>query len=464
MGAIHDQAMQYVYQQVLQRLLERLTQAQRASLQLLIQRLLVVAGGLECIHGLKVMLVHTGSQDSTHTLAFLRAAQLSLAARSPVTFNLRVATARHSDMPTVTLGNIERAFAALVVHDDPRVELLAVDDGQIRPFDARHGISRPQQQADRHALLMAGHLTPGNPDRAVIHRQYLDLADLHRLGAAWDGGVDVLVSGEPEARRKRFLAQGLRLLREAGLPRVRPVEAFPRALFETVGAVRQEFRAPEPADERAAKPVEPRGRVPRFIAIDDLVHDPFCGQGRLLTELLRFKHDEWSFGFAPTQPGNPLMRAHMRALHSEFVEERCYQEGMDECLGRIEEEMKRQHMPAAMREPLIEPWRQGDDLGEVRRLAGDFASQAWGINEAQLICLLCSPFISEGRRLERFLRRCHPGMLVALPYLHKALQGQPSSDPVLQWLTGTSGLPLATLQALYRRSPLIEVEDPVGDH
>lgn len=464
MGVIHDQAMQYVYQQVLQRLLERLTQAQRASLQLLIQRLLVVAGGLESIQGLKVMLVHTGSQDSTHTLAFLRAAQLSLAARSPVTFNLRVATARHSDMSPVTLGNIERAFAALVIHDDPRVELLAVDDERVRIFDARQGISPAQQQADRHALLMAGHLTPGDPDQAIIHRQYLDIADLHRLGAAWNGGVDVLVSGEPGPRRKRFLAHGLRLLRTAGLPRMRPVEGFPRSLFETVSGVRQQFRATDPGGDLPAMPVASRGRVPRFIAIDDLVHDPLCGQGRLLNDLLRFKHDEWTLGFPLVQPGNPLMRAHLGGLRSEVIDGRSYQDGLGDCLERIEQEMRRQHMPAMMRDSLIEPWRRGDDLREVRRLAGEFAAQAWGVNETQLICLLYSPIVEEGRRLEPFLRRCHPGMLVAMPYLHKALQGQPSSDPVLQWLTGTSGLPLPTLQALYRRTALIEADEPVADH
>ncbi|MCS5516793.1 hypothetical protein NWF32_23115 [Pseudomonas qingdaonensis] len=37
--------MTHIYQQVLQRLLECLTQGQRASLQLLIQRMLVAAGG-----------------------------------------------------------------------------------------------------------------------------------------------------------------------------------------------------------------------------------------------------------------------------------------------------------------------------------------------------------------------------------------------------------------------------------
>jgi len=456
MGAIHDQAMQYVYQQVLQRVLERMTQGQRASLQLLIQRLLVIAGGLECIGGLKVMLVHTGSQHSTQSLAFLRAAQLSLAARSPGTFVLRIATARHSDMPAVVLSNIERAFAALVVHDDPRVELLMLEDGQVRGFDVRQPICRAQQQADRHAVLMAGHVTAGDEQMALGHRHYLDLADLHRLGAAWNGGVDVLISGEPASRRKRFMATALRMMRAAGVPRVRPIEAFPRALFEVVAAIRDEYRMPLPADKPAETRVfEARGRMPRFVAIDDLTYDPACGHGPLLGELLRYEHDEWAFGFPDCEVGNPLLRAHLSGLHREFIEEGCYQDGVDSCVQRSEEAMKAGQLPAALREHLLGPWQKGEDLQQVRRLAGDFASQAWGISETQLVCLLFAPIIDQGRRLEDFLRRCHPGMLVALPYLHKALQGQSATDPVLQWLTGTSGLPMATLQALYRRSPLL---------
>ncbi|WP_157969652.1 hypothetical protein [Pseudomonas huaxiensis] len=458
--------MQFVYQQVLQRLLESLSQGQRASLQLLIQRLMVIAGGQECIHGLKVMMVHTGSQDSTHTLAFLRAAQLSLAARSPGTFTLRVATARHTDMPAVVLRNVERAFAALVVHDDPRVELLMVDDGQVRPFDARQAISRAQQQADRYAILMAGHLTAGHPHLALTHRHYLDLADLHRLGAAWNGGVDVLVNGDPGPRRKRFVAGALRMMREVGLPRVRPVEAFPRALFELASAVRQEYRMPACADAVGEKPVapEPRGRMPRFVAVDDLVHDPSCGQGRLLLDLLRYRHDEWSFAFPVTEPGNPLLRAHLHGLRGEFVGGRCYQDGLEECLQRAEEGMQREQLPITLREQLLGPWQKSEDLQQVRRLAGDFASQAFGVSEAQLVCLLFAPIVSQGRGLEEFLRRCHPGMAVALPYLHKVLKGQPSPESVVQWLTGTSGLPMSALQALYRRDALIEASPIALDH
>ena len=47
-------------------------------------------------------------------------------------------------------------------------------------------------------------------------------------------------------------------------------------------------------------------------------------------------------------------------------------------------------------------------------------------------------------------------MLVALPELHKALQGKPAADILHQWLVDTSGLPLPLLQHLYRKRPLLE--------
>ena len=47
MSAIHEQAMNYVYQQVQQRLVGYFTRAERTALQLLIQRIVVAAGGME---------------------------------------------------------------------------------------------------------------------------------------------------------------------------------------------------------------------------------------------------------------------------------------------------------------------------------------------------------------------------------------------------------------------------------
>lgn len=463
MGAMHDQAMQYVYQQVLQRLLERMTQGQRASLQLLIQRLVVIAGGIECISGLKVMMVHSGSQDSSHTLAFIRAAQLSLAARTPSTFQLRIATARHSDTSPETLGNLDRAFAALVMQDDPRVELLMVTGGEVSVFDTQKRIPPEQVQADRHAMLMAGQLTAGDSLMTLGHRHYLDLADLHRLAAVWDGGVDVLVNGEPTPRRKRRLAGSVRMLRRVGMMRLRPLEAFPRSLFEMTDGVREAYRLhPGAVDKSAAR--EARGRMPRFIAVDDLVHDPSCSNGRLLLDLLRFIHEEWTFAFPVTEPGNPLLRLHLHCLRSELVEQGCYEEALEAAMLRMEAAMRSGHLSVTQRDQLLGHWRTPEDQRQVRRVAGEFSARVLEISEVQWVCMLFAPFVNKGRGLEAFLRRCHPGMLVAMPLLHRALQGHSAPDQVAQWLTATSGLPLATLRALYQREPLIGGAPVAVDH
>lgn len=62
MSDIHEQAMNYVYQQVLQRLLGYMTRAERTALQLLIQRLIVAAGGLEQISQFRILLPFSGGK------------------------------------------------------------------------------------------------------------------------------------------------------------------------------------------------------------------------------------------------------------------------------------------------------------------------------------------------------------------------------------------------------------------
>ena len=75
--------------------------------------------------------------------------------------------------------------------------------------------------------------------------------------------------------------------------------------------------------------------------------------------------------------------------------------------------------------------------------------KAYGINQTQLVCVLFRPFARQGRNLERFLQCRHADMLVALPYLHRALQGKSCPEAVKDWLVNTSGLPLGQLRAIY---------------
>ena len=104
MSNYHEQAMRFVYQQVLHRLLGFFSRSERVALQLLIQRLMVAAGGVEGIGSYRVMVVHEGGKECAYTLAFLRAAQLSIAGRTPETFVLRIAVLRQ---PRVTAKVME---------------------------------------------------------------------------------------------------------------------------------------------------------------------------------------------------------------------------------------------------------------------------------------------------------------------------------------------------------------------
>src|SRR3546814_685240 len=91
-------------------------------------------------------------------------------------------------------------------------------------------------------------------------------------------------------------------------------------------------------------------------------------------------------------------------------------------------------------------------IPERRAQAASEAHKTLGLNETQLVCMLFAPFVEQGAGLEHFLRCCHPGMLVAMPDLHKAMQGANIADQVAQWMVDVSGLPIDMVGKLYRTS------------
>jgi len=97
MSAIHEQAMNYVYQQVLQRLVGHFTRAERTALQLLIQRIVVAAGGMEQVGDYKVLVAHGGGEVSSYTLGTAACGATDYRGRAPRTFAICVW--RRSDMP-----------------------------------------------------------------------------------------------------------------------------------------------------------------------------------------------------------------------------------------------------------------------------------------------------------------------------------------------------------------------------
>lgn len=453
MSTIHDQAMNYVYQQVLQRLLSFFSRAERTALQLLIQRLAVAAGGMDRIGEFKVLVTQSGTRDCCYSLALMRAAQLSIAGRAPGTFQLRVATLRGCATPASALHNMHRSFSALFLYDDPRVELLMIDNREVLPFNHQVPLTDDGREANRINLLMVGHRRSWGESLELWDDAYLATAEFYGQVARWKNGVDALVSSDSARSQEHFL-QGLdRAAQKAGIGALPKRGAGFDELFNLLdgmgGDCYRELHA-----ETDLLPWRPLGqfeacRRTHYIGIDDMVVGKMEERWPLLSDFLGFQTDDLLFEPGTGESPDPLVAAYLNGLQAIYIGGHDYEVGVSEYLQRCLAVMRRKNVPEQICERFVATFGNLSDLSEHRSLASSSLQKNIGLNEAQLVCLLFAPFIDGGAGLEHFLRACHPGMLVAMPDLHRAMQGLHASEQVLQWMTDVSGLPVRLISRLY---------------
>lgn len=469
MSTIHDQAMNYVYQQVLQRLLSFFSRAERTALQLLIQRLAVAAGGMENIGHFKVLVNQSGSRDSCYTLALLRAAQLSIAGRSPATFQLRVANLRWNGNSQASLQNLHRSYSALFLYDDPRVELVMVDNREVIPFDHQTPISDSGREANRLNLLLLGHRRTWNEPLQLWDDVYLATAEFYGQVARWNHGVDAMIGSEPERRQQHFLKGLDRAVQKAGIagPQVSTV-GFER-LFPLLDALGGDYyREFYPEGERVIWRPEGQFEACRrtgFINIHDMIVGKLEERWPLLSDFLGFQVDEMTLYQSDDEHVESVVAAHLCGLHAQLIEDRTYQEGVSDYLASSLLTMRQKQVPESVCEQLLAVFGDLRELDQLRAQAESALQSSFELNQIQLTCLLFAPFIDGGAGLERFLRHCHPGMLVAIPDLHRAMQGLHAPEQVVKWMTDVSGLPLRLIVRLYAMGPLcMSVANHVESH
>ncbi|UFP97403.1 hypothetical protein [Pseudomonas fitomaticsae] len=453
MSTIHDQAMNYVYQQVLQRLLSFFSRAERTALQLLIQRLAVAAGGMDRIGEFKVLAIQSGTRDCCYSLALLRAAQLSIAGRAPATFQLRVATLRCNGVPPSALQNLHRSFSALFLHDDPRVELLMVDHREIQPFNHLAPVCDEGREASRLALLMVGHRRSWEEDLTLWDHQYLTTAEFYGQVARWKNGVDALISSDNARRQEQFLDGLDRAVNKVGLGKLSRKGGGFDELFSLLDSIGGDcYRELYSQDDQV--PWRPIGefeacRRTSYIGIDDMVVGKMEERWPLLSDFLGFQADDLMFEARTGECADPLVGAYLKGMQASHTEGRTYEVGVSEYLQQCLATMRSRNTPEQVCERFESAFGNLSDLAEHQSLAANSLQKNFGLNETQLVCLLFAPFIDAGAGLERFLRTCHPGMLVAMPDLHRAMQGLHAPEQVLQWMTDVSGLPLRLICRLY---------------
>nr|WP_314480637.1 hypothetical protein [uncultured Pseudomonas sp.] len=419
MTAIHDQAMHHIYRQVLERLLSHMSQSQRASLQLLIQRLLITAGGAEYIGTFRLLVLHGNDRRSARLLAMLRAAQLCIAMRGPVTFQLRVLVISHPAPCCQALECHDRAFSALFLHEDPRVELLMVRNRSVIPFSRDWVPGKEDDSAAGKAMLLFGHFADATPEALLGARLYLELAATFTEAMQAQALADAMITALPARQRHRFMAWVRRILHLAGENGSPEAQHCLAALAEGLSRLAGKLEDIG-GDQTTPVSREPSGRDPlRVLSIDEFLAHLLEGQklDSMLGRPYASEQDAWPLG-AYVDPEAVAQLGHLQSRVQQAQEER----------------------------PVLTLTCQWDKSSRNR--PGQ-ATRALGLSHDQLMCLLFKPFTHRGEHLERFLKCRHTDMLVALPYLHQALRGQACPHAVKAWLVNVSGLQIAQLRVLY---------------
>jgi hypothetical protein len=425
-----------------------------------------------------VLVAFGGGKDSAYTLAFVRAMQLILHRSHGTTFRMRVATNRHAGMPRAVMDNIDRAYRALGVTDDPDCEPLLIDGDEVTRFD----VDTPQPdhivRRNRLDILMTGHRTFADGRPTFCNACNLSVANSFGLAAAYGEGADVIITGDSEREQRQYALWIHRLARRVGAPTAGPAGRGPRGLGRVLSQLDAIARAyftdihgPDGADAGTDAVAQRRvmADVPAALRFFSIYSDTRYDAGdhmELLTGLLGFRFDDIAFSFTESDCGNPALMAHLRGLKCERVYGRPYADGLAEYVAFALDLMRKKDFPPDLVELMRIRYDGPDAVDAMRRSAAEYARQTFGLDEQQLVCMVYSPFAEKAAGLRRFLTREHPALVDRHDDIHTLLAGgPPSPDPAGEWagelageLERISGLNPRQLAVLYS-SP---VRRPVG--
>jgi hypothetical protein len=408
-----------------------------------------------------VLVAYGGGKDSSYTLAFVRAMHLILHRVHGRTFRLRVASNRHAGMPRAVMENIDRAYTALRLREDPDCELLLIDGNEVTTFD----VDAPQREhvvrRNRLDILMAGHRTLADGRPTFCNACNLSVVNSFGLAASHGDGADLIITGDSKEEQRQYtywvgrLARRLnpsalsaqnKSARPTGIGRVlSQVDIIARSYFADI-------HGPDATEVIAERRVQ--ADVPDRLQFFSIYADTHYASGDhmdLLTGFLGFHFDDMAFSFTESDCGNPALMAHLRGLKCERVFQRSYDEGMAEYVEFALELMRKKDFPPELVALMGRRYDGAEAVKQMRAAAEAYAWETFGLTEDHLVCMVYSPFGAQGAGLPEFLAREHPELAARADEIH-ALLADSSVDPapLADELTRISGLELHQLRVLYR--------------
>ena len=419
--------------------------AQRCS-----QRLLAALPDSENPANNRVLLAYGGGKDSSYMVAYVRYIQGLIWLQQGSTFQLRISTNRHAAMNDSVMENIDRVYRALQIHNDDFTECLVTDGLQIRHFERHLPMPDSVRQQNRNDVLMNGHRFRADARSTFCNACNLSMVNSFGLAAHYEGGVDVIITGDSPQEQTAYLAWARHLSRLFDAPVADKSRGFSGFLQTLDGVAERYF-----ADIYGADQVTAAHRITWQLERDPLFFNIYQDTAyeagahwSLLTEFMHFRFDELMFSFSESDCGNPTLMAHIRGLRAETLMQRNYAEGIREYVRFALGLMEKKDFPPQLIAEMAARYQDDAAIERARQRAAQFAEQAFGLNETQLVCMIYSPFIAQGQQLNVWLQQ-----LDQAPdeQAVRALLCGDSDDLLLaQQLEQLSGLTIAQMRQCWR--------------
>jgi hypothetical protein len=428
--------------------------AQRCS-----DRLLAALPDRQQLENNRVLLAYGGGKDSSYMVAYVRYIQGIIWQQRGATFRLRVSTNRHAAMNDSVMENINRVYQSLAMHDDPLAECLVVDGLQIRSF-ARH-LPMPEavRQQNRNDVLMNGHRFRADARSTFCNACNLSMVNSFGLAADYDGGVDVIITGDSPQEQAAYVAWARHLSRLFDAPVADKSRGFSGFLQTLDGVAERYF-----TDINGADQLTPAHRITHQLARDPLFFNIYQDTAyeagahwALLSEFMRFRFDELMFSFSESDCGNPTLMAHLRGLRAETLLQRNYAEGIREYVRFALGLMVKKDFPPQLIDEMAARYQDDAAIQRQRQRAATFAVEAFDLSEDQLICMIYSPFLAHGQQLNHWLTRQQIALDEAA--IRDLLDQRSEDNALAQQLTQLSGMTLTQMRHCWQSNPVSSLLD-----
>jgi hypothetical protein len=418
-----------------------------------------------------VLVAYGGGKDSSYTVTFVRLMQLIIDRLCHETFAIRTVTNWYPGMPAAVFDNIDRAYRALGLYDDPACELLLANGSRLEPF-RREAVQDPETvKRIRLDALMTGHRTAGDARPTFCNSCNLSMLAAFGRVARYRGGVDLIITGDSAEEQRSYVRWVSHVARRIGAV-ARPSRDSEFGNFlDTANRISKIYYSDiYGSDVKAVSDRAVTSDVPLRVRFFSIYDDTAYASGEhweLLTRFLGFKFDDIAFSFTESDCGNPALMAHIRGLKCQYIYGRTYAEGVEEYAAFALSLMREKRFPEFLVKKMQERYSSPDAIEGMRRKMVRYSSETFGITEEQLLCMIYAPFGDNAANLMRYLAEIQPHLLSQNAEIIKLLAGSDLNadavqDPLRAALEQLSGLELRYLRHLYR-SPVRSTAHAVID-